>query len=114
MLKLNGVAVAAPLPYKVIINDLDGESGRNARGDLIRDRIAIKRSINLEWGVLTNQEAKTILNAVSRIFFPVEYEDPQLGRTTKTFYVGDRDVPVLIETSSGIFYKGLAFNIIEM
>lgn len=109
-LKLNGVAVAAPLPYNVIINDLDAESGRNARGDMIRDRIGVKRSIPLEWGILTRQEAAQILNAVSGVFFQVEYDDPQLGITTKTFYVGNRDSPKIID---GSFYKGLAFNVIE-
>lgn len=110
MLKINGVAVAAPLPYKVTINDLDAESGRNARGNMIRDRIGVKRTINLEWGVLTKQEVSQILNAVSGAFFPVQYDDPQLGITTKTFYVGNRDAPKIID---GTFYKGLSFNLIE-
>lgn len=110
---LNGVAVAAPLPYKVSINDLDAESGRNAKGDLLRDRIAVKRSIELSWGVLSQSETTAILNAVSPVFFPVQYDDPQLGTVIKTFYVGNRDVPLMLKSTSGTFYKGLGFNIVE-
>ena len=46
MLKINGVAVATPKTFEVIISDLDGESNRNTNGDLIRDRIAVKRKLN--------------------------------------------------------------------
>ena len=109
-LKINDIAVASPLPYTVVINDLDGETARNARGDMVRDRIAVKRSINLEWGVLTKQQVTQILNAVGNVFFPVQYDDPQLGVITKTFYVGNRDVPKIVD---GTFYKGLSFNLIE-
>jgi hypothetical protein len=112
-LKINGVVVASPLPYKVTINDLDGESGRNARGDLIRDRVATKRSIELEWGILSKEDVAVILNAASGVFFPVEYEDPMLGLTTKTFYTGNRDIPLAVITNSGTFYRGLSFNVIE-
>lgn len=113
MLKLNGVAVAAPLPYEVNIQDVDGKTERNANARIMRDRIGVKRSITLAWGVLTKEEAKQILTAANAVEFPVEYDDPEQGRTTKTFYAGNRKAPILIKTGSEIFYKDLAFNIVE-
>ncbi len=69
MLKINGVAIATPKVYEVTISDLDGESNRNANGDLVRDRIAVKRKLTLEWPPLTQAQISTLLNAVSSVFF---------------------------------------------
>ena len=49
MLSINGVAIATPKSFEVTISDLDGESNRNANGEMIRDRIGVKRKIALEW-----------------------------------------------------------------
>ena len=49
-LLLNGVAVVAPKSFQVGIQDVDGETGRNANGDMVRDRIATKRKLECEWG----------------------------------------------------------------
>lgn len=93
MIKINGVAIATPKIYEATVSDLDGESNRNAAGQLIRDRIAVKRKLNLEWGPLSQSEIAPILNAVSGVFFTVTFPDPQLGIITKTMYVGDRTAP---------------------
>ena len=113
ILKLNGVAVAAPLPYEVIIQDVDGKTERNANARIIRDRIAAKRSIPLEWGVLNGQEVQEILTAVSGVEFPVAYDDPELGQTTKVFYAGNRKSPKLIDAGNEKYYKGLSFTVVE-
>ena len=47
MLKINGVTIVTPKGYEVSISDIDGETNRNANGTLIRDRIAVKRKLNL-------------------------------------------------------------------
>lgn len=110
MLKLNGVAVASPKSFKVDTLDIDSEgSVRNARGDMFRDRIAIKRKIYLAWGPLEQNEISSILRAVGDVFFLVEYLDPELGQTTKTMQVGDRSAPMLYEGA----WEGLSFNLIE-
>lgn len=113
MLKLNGVAVAAPLPYEVLIQDIDGKTERNANARIMRDRIATKRSIPLEWGVLNKVEVQEILSAVSGVEFSVVYDDPILGQTTKTFYAGNRKAPKLLEAGNEKYYKGLSFTVIE-
>lgn len=115
MLTIDGVKVTAPSVFKVDINDLDGESGRNARGDLIRDRVAVKRKLECEWGPLQNGEISVILQAVKNEFFDVRYPDPMTGSMqTKTFYVGDRSAPALYEVSNGkMLWHGLNMNLIE-
>ncbi|WP_211135149.1 DUF6711 family protein [Clostridium paraputrificum] len=113
MIKINGVAIATPKIYEATVSDLDGESNRNAAGQLIRDRIAVKRKLNLEWGPLSQSEIALILNAVSGVFFTVTFPDPQLGIITKTMYVGDRTAPAYQYINKEVKWSGLKLNLIE-
>lgn len=112
-LKINGVEMPTPLPYTAMISDLDSDkSSRNTKGRLYRDRIATKRKLELEWGILTDAECKKILNAVAPKEVTVEFIDAQNGVITCTMYAGDRN-PKVITTSSGIFWRDLKFSLIE-
>ena len=113
MIKINGVAIATPKIYEATVSDLDGESNRNAAGQLIRDRIAVKRKLNLEWGPLSQSEIAPILNAVSGVFFTVTFPDPQLGIIPKTMYVGDRTAPAYQYIDEEVKWSGLKLNLIE-
>lgn len=113
MIKINGVDIATPKSYEATVTDLDGETNRNAAGELIRDRIAVKRKLNLEWGPLTQAEIAPILNAVSGVFFTVTFPDPQLGIITKTMYVGDRTAPAYQYINGEVKWQGLKMNFIE-
>lgn len=113
MIKINGVAIATPKVFEATVSDIDGESNRNAKGELIRDRVAVKRKINLEWGTLEQSEMSKILNAVSSVFFTVEFPDPQLGLISKTMYVGDRTAPAYSYIDNKIKWQGLKMNFIE-
>ena len=115
MIKINGVAIATPKVFETTVSDIDGESNRNAKGELIRDRVAVKRKINLEWGTLEQSEMAKILNAVSSVFFIVEFPDPQLGLITKTMYVGDRTAPAYVydTKTKQVKWSGLKMNFIE-
>lgn len=113
MIKINGVAIATPKVFEATVSDIDGETNRNAKGELIRDRVAVKRKINLEWGTLEQSEMSKILNAVSSVFFTVEFPDSQLGLITKTMYVGDRTSPAYSYIDNKIKWQGLKMNFIE-
>ena len=110
---INGVAVKPPKSFQVGIQDIDGETGRNANGNMVRDRIAVKRKLDCEWGMLTQDEMSQILNAVSAVFFDVAYPDPILGQIIKTFYVGDRTAPSYSFTEQFKPWSGAKFNLIE-
>ncbi|WP_294186341.1 DUF6711 family protein [uncultured Clostridium sp.] len=113
MISINGVQIATPKTYEVTVSDLDGESNRNAKGELIRDRIAVKRKLNLEWRPLTQTEIQTLLNSVSDVFFTVTFPDPELGMITKTMYVGDRTAPAYQYVNGEVKWQGLKMNFIE-
>jgi len=116
VLKINGVAIATPKTFKVNIYDIDGETYRNTRGNLIRDRITTKRKLECEWPPLTMTQISTLLKAVQDVYFTVEYPDPFEGATiTKIFYVGDRTAPLLKKNpQTGEWqWEGLSMNFIE-
>lgn len=115
MLKINGTEVTAPKTYQPSLNDIDGDSNRNAVGKLLRDRIATKRKIEMEWGPLTQDEISTLLNAVQDEFFSCEFLDPKDGVITKTMYVGDRTAPAYTydEDSKEMRWKSLKMDFIE-
>lgn len=114
MLKINNVSMPSPSVFEVDIQDIDGESNRNAKGDLLRDRIAVKRKLNCEWPPLTPEECSTLLKAVSDVFFSVYYPDPMTGGfETKTMYVGDRSVPALYTKDGKVYWKSLKMNFVE-
>lgn len=112
--KINGVAIAAPKVFKVNIVDLDSEdSKRNAKGVLLRDRLRVMRKIECEWGPLTNDEIKNILQAVSSTGVPVTYPDPLIGgQNTLTMYAGDRVAPLYDFSTNK--WQGLSFNLTEL
>lgn len=113
MISINGVVISTPKSYEATVTDLDGETNRNANGDLIRDRIAVKRKLNLEWGPLTQNQISTLLSAVSSVFFTVTFPDPELGMITKTMYVGDRTAPAYSFINGEVKWQGLKMNFIE-
>jgi len=116
MLKINGNDVVTPSEFSVTILDLDnGESSvRTADGTLNRDRIAVKRQLDITWPVMNWLDTSTILQAMSSVFFTVNYPDPFTGYyETKTFYVGNRPVPVAIVKGNEIYWGGLKVTLIE-
>ena len=115
MIIINGVQVEAPDLYKVTIADLDASANRSGNGTLYRDRIAVKRTIELNWYLMDAQELSVLLNNMSSVFFPVTYLDPQTnGQRTGTFYVSDRSPSVAIKNSDGSYsWKDVSFTLVE-
>lgn len=116
MLKINGVPIKSPSVFQVDIYDLDSpDTARNTLGEMLRDRIAVKRKLICEWPPLTMAEISPLLQAVKDVYFEVAYPDPVTGNLaeTKTFYVGDRTAPLLLVRSGEYLWEGLKMNFIE-
>ena len=115
LISINGTAVPSPDTYEVTISDLDASANRSGNGTLFRDRIAVKRTINLGWTSLTSIELSQLLQAVSAVFFAVTYLDPQLNSISSgTFYVSDRTQAVAIKQSDGSYKWGnVSFSLVE-
>lgn len=115
LISINGTTIPAPDTYEVTISDLDASANRSGNGTLFRDRIAVKRTINLGWTSLTSLELSQLLQAVSPVFITVVYLDPQLGSlSTGTFYVSDRSQGVAIKQSDGSYkWREVSFSLVE-
>lgn len=117
MLKINGTLIKSPKVFQADIYDLDSENTqRNTLGEMLRDRIAVKRKLICEWPPLTMAEISPILSAVKDVYFEVAYPDPVTGnkQETKTFYVGDRSAPLLLVRQNGEYWwEGLKMNFVE-
>lgn len=113
-LAVNGVTLKAPKKFQVDVQDVDGESGRNAKGDMIRDRITQKQKLMIEWGPLTDYEISAILQAVDSAFFSCTYPNPKTGGMgTKIFYVGDRSAPTYSWVGKYPKWEGLTMDFVE-
>ena len=114
MISVNGSPIATPQKCSVGIYDVSKTADRNAQGDILIDRVAVKRKLEMEWGALSNSAISAILSAVTDVFFTVTYPDPLTGASkTITCYVGDRTAPMLKYTSGTPYWEGLRMNFIE-
>lgn len=116
-LSVNGRIVQTPKTFKVNYQTIDADSsGRNADGKMVRDIIAEKVKLEIEWGPLDDFTAKTLLNAIDSSFFTVTYPDAKTGgQVTKTFYSGDRSLPAYSwhDDFSRIKWESFSTNFIE-
>jgi hypothetical protein len=116
ILKINGTNIAAkPKEFTVTVMDIDSENTtRTANGTLTRDRVAVKRQIEITFPALKMSEIAQLLQSISNAFFEVFYPDPMEGTyVTKTFYVGNRPCPVAIERNGVLLWDGLKINLTE-
>jgi len=117
MLKINGQEIAAyPSQFTVTTMDIDdGESSvRTADGTLNRDRITVKRQIEMSWGVLRWSQISAIMKAMEGVFFELTYPDPSAGtEVTKSFYVGNRPAPFTVQNGNEILWNGLKVTLTE-
>ncbi|MDP4179336.1 MAG: hypothetical protein Q8900_13515 [Bacillota bacterium] len=117
LLIIDNVEIAAyPEELKFSLKDEDSEnSQRTSDGTMHRDRIAVKRQLDLTFGILTLAQISSILKATSLEFFQFYYPDlMDGGYSTRIFYVGDRSAVTISDGENGnLICKGLAFTFIE-
>lgn len=93
------------------------DSGRTEDGNMHNNVVNKKKTLNLKFNVMTEDQASVILNLVDPNDFPVTYFDlKEKAVVTKTFYVSDRTAGFYsfsTETLSGIV-TGMSFNLIEV
>jgi len=106
-----------PSTFKCTVNDLDdgATTTRTADGTLHRERIAIKRKLEMTWSGMDWATLSNMLTLVSGMEFEVYYPDTVTGQyETKTFYVGNRTSDVAIIRNGEPFWKTLSMNFIEV
>ena len=116
MLLINNRQVKTPSAMRVTRSTFDSaESGRNSAGDMVRDVVTVKESIELKFPPMNDSEIQNILRLIEPPFFDVTYISPFHGTTTRRMYVGDRTAPVYSWNSRfrDMRWEELSFNLIE-
>ncbi|MEK5415066.1 DUF6711 family protein [Paenibacillus sp. FSL L8-0708] len=116
-LRINGSPIVArPSEFQVEILDLDDADSttRTADGTLNRDRVAVKRQIQISWPALSMSKISALLKQMSGVFFEFYFPDPMAGGyVTKTMYVGNRPTPMAIEKNGVVWWDGLKVTLTE-
>lgn len=80
MLYINGAQMPSPAEFSVELEDVGDARYRNALGERMVDRVAVKRSIEIRWPRIGAEEAATLMSAVTDgVFFTAKYHDPSEG-----------------------------------
>lgn len=114
VLKAGGVAL--PSPTKISSSDeiiWSSRTGRSAAsGKMIGDVIAEKKTVDIEWGVLTETEMSRIEHALTVGFFSFSLQD--CGEITITVYRGTIKKEHLGYIGDGIYYyKSASVSVIQ-
>lgn len=116
--KINGVEIPFPSSFVPSIEDISSkDTGRMMNGDMHKDVIATKITLECSWALLKWEECAVLLNAVDgKDEVEVTYPDPRMPGiyTTKAFYVGSRKAPALSLRDGRVRWKGTAFNFIQI
>lgn len=115
IVSVDGMVVRPPSTYQWSLQDVsEPDAGRTEDAVMHKLRITQKVKLQLSWNNLTTEQASSILTAFNPEYIEVEYLDPMVGGyVTKTFYVGDRSVPLYNNTLYGGVWSNISFNIIE-
>lgn len=114
ILKAGGVTL--PSPTKISSSDeiiWSSRTGRSAAsGKMIGDVIAEKKTVDIEWGVLTETEMSRIEHALTVGFFSFSLQD--CGEITITVYRGTIKKEHLGYIGDGIYYyKSATVSVIQ-
>jgi len=116
-LAINGEEIAHyPAEFSVTVLDLDDADAttRTADGTLTRDRVAVKRQIEMRWNAMLWEDLAAVLQSMRDEFFEFTYPDPMTGtQRTGTFYVGDRKGAVALERDGVYWWTGLTMTLTE-
>lgn len=113
MLTFNSTLVKTPQGFDVTLKTIYKQNNRNNQGDAMRDFVAVKRVLKIEWPFLTQTELSALLTILNENYFNVTYPDPELGSTTKEFFTADKSVTKSLIYRSETMWEALSVTLEE-
>lgn len=114
LLTIGGVVMPTPTELSLGYMDIS-KAERNAKGNMIIERINTKRKLEIRYSYITAADLETLLKAVSPTTFSVTFLNGQTNSfQTGTFYCGDRNVSFIDYIDGVPRYKDFTFNVIEI
>lgn len=121
LIHVNGVAISDPSELSVDLMDVSAsDSGRTEDGIMHKNRISSKRKLTMKWPAVEKDVASSIIQPFLPEYVSITYYDPYAGATqTRTFYTGDKKMPVLFwyeNTPVGTrkYYASISVDAIEV
>ena len=96
---------------EIKLNDLDQDTGRNARGNLIRNRIAQIPEIDISFGVQNKEDMEELLSLLTPASFTVYFYMPQTQTQTSGLFYAAPHYPKLL-TDEESFYDTMDITLI--
>lgn len=109
MIWINGAAAPSPSEFSVEFEDVGDMSRRNALGQRLADRVAVKRVIALKWPMLDKEKAAKLMeDTCGSVFFEAKYHDPQTGGIrTGTFRAAQRSAEMHRAEVNGVVWASV-------
>ena len=107
--------VSLPSPVEISIDDeiiWSSDSGRDLSGLFAGDVIATKKTISIQWGVLTEAELKQIQDALTAGYTSVTFRDAG-GSVTIDSYRSTLSKVMLGEYGKQLYFKSATCKIIQ-
>lgn len=101
-LTVNGTEIPFPdMPFTWTLSDISSDdSGRDMNGLMDKDEVAKKVTLDCTWSFRSASDTSRLLRTVKpHTFVSLCYPDPmEGGYTTKTFYTGDVNCELVVNT----------------
>ena len=96
-------------------SDIDApNTGRAMNGLMYRGRVATKIRLDVTCRLLKASELSTVLNLIYPEYVTVTYDDPMLGRVTKTMYSNNNPAVYQLHKNDGTeWWSGVTFPLVE-
>lgn len=91
------------------------DAGRTLDAVMHVEQVAQKRKLEVSWSNITASEAAAIIQAANPETIQVRYFDYLDNQyETRTFYTGDREIPVYTFQNNKKIVSSVSFNLIEV
>lgn len=113
----NGRPLPDPAGFSVEVADLDASGERDITGNLHREKVAQKVSLEMQYRNIDWNMAREILSAVNPEQYSFTYQDPRTGgMQSGSFYTGNRKCNAVwmpAGRSPAGWYADVTFSVIE-
>ena len=113
---INGVRMPIPAPGLTVDTAQGVNAGRNSNNEVVGDLVGRRqyKLNNLAWHGLSEEECKTIMDAIEPFYVKVTYRDVTGVTRTHTMYPGDSSgKPNRLENMKYNFIEDLHFSLVD-
>ncbi len=89
------------------------EINYNTQGDMLIDLVNRKYKLTVMFGMLTENELRTIRELTEQIFVRVRFPSPEGGDTEAEFHIKNEPAPAVTVVNGVVMYSGVELIMLE-